>query len=282
MSSAVVWVPLVGLVIGLTLGALGGGGSILTVPALVYLLGQGVPAATTGSLVIVGVSSLVAAARHRAAGHVRVTAGVTFGALGVIGAYAGTRLSSHVAPHVLLTAFALLIVLVATLMIRRDRAARAASLVRLNAPTDDTASLDATADHPSPPTRPSRLARLVLAATGVGLLTGFFGVGGGFAIVPALVLVLGYSMPVAVGTSLLVISLNSASALTIRAASGALADIDWLVIGSFTLVAALGSLLGARVAQRVDPRLLTRSFVGLLLATAAYLLVVNIPLVLAS
>jgi len=281
MSSAVVWVPLVGLVIGLTLGALGGGGSILTVPALVYLLGQSVPAATTGSLVIVGVSSLVAAARHRAAGHVRVTAGVTFGALGMVGAYAGTRLSAHVAPHVLLTAFALLIVLVATLMIRRDRAARPTA--QPAPPPADVGSGDH--DVPSAPPAPSRsaqVARLVLAATGVGLLTGFFGVGGGFAIVPALVLVLGYPMPVAVGTSLLVISLNSASALAIRATVGALADIDWLVIGGFTLMATLGSLLGARVAQRVDPRVLTRAFAGLLLATAAYLLAVNVPTLLAG
>ena len=127
-------------------------------------------------------------------------------------------------------------------MSRRERAARAASLVPRHALSDATVSRSATSVNRLPPARASRLARLVLAATGVGVVTGVVGVGGGFAIVPALVLVLGYSMPVAVGTSLLVISLNSASALTIRAASGALADIDWLVIGSFTLVAALGSL----------------------------------------
>ncbi len=286
MSSAMVWVPVVGIVIGLTLGALGGGGSILTVPALVYLLGQGVPAATTGSLVIVGVSALVAAARHRAAGQVRVSAGVAFGALGMIGAYAGTRLSQQVSPAVLLTAFALLIGVVATLMIRRDRAAQPTSEPTAEPTAEPNAQPNAQPNdvaiaEPSVPSAPSSRAtsvtRLVLTATAVGLLTGFFGVGGGFAIVPALVLVLGYPMPVAVGTSLLVISLNSASALAIRATVGALADIDWLVIGGFTLMATIGSLLGARVAARVDPRALTRAFAGLLLATAAYLLAVNVP-----
>ena len=91
----------------------------------------------------------------------------------------------------------------------------------------------------------------MLTATAVGLLTGFFGVGGGFAVVPALVLALGFTMPVAVGTSLLVIAINSATALAARAGHGI--SIDWTVIGVFTAAAVIGSLLGGRVASRVRP-----------------------------
>ena len=93
----------IGLLIGLSLGALGGGGSILTVPALVYLLHQQPHAATTGSLLIVGIAALAGMAAHRRSGRVRVAQGVTFGILGIAGSYAGTRLSAGVAPDLLLT-----------------------------------------------------------------------------------------------------------------------------------------------------------------------------------
>ena len=97
-----------GLLIGLSLGALGGGGSILTVPALVYVLGQSPVAATTGSLVIVGITALAGMVAHARAGRVRVGQGLLFGVLGVAGSWYGSRLSASVAPAVLLAAFSVL------------------------------------------------------------------------------------------------------------------------------------------------------------------------------
>ena len=129
----------VGLLIGLSLGALGGGGSILTVPALVYLLGMDTRAATTGSLIIVGVTAVFGMLAHRRDGHVRVLQGVVFGALGAAGAVAGTRLSLAVPPDVLLAGFAVLMLAVAALMLTRRRVpagVTAARTLRMRVPLD--------------------------------------------------------------------------------------------------------------------------------------------------
>jgi len=117
--------------------------------------------------------------------------------------------------------------------------------------------------------------KIVAAATGVGLLTGFFGVGGGFVIVPALVLALGFDMPAAVGTSLLVIAINSAVALAVRL--GGHVHLDWPLLGVFTAAALAGALAGNRVASRVDPSRLTTAFTVLLIAVAAYSLIRSLP-----
>ena len=262
-------IPL-GLVIGLALGALGGGGSILTVPALVYVLGQDPRTATTSSLLIVGVSSLIAIAPHGRLGRVRVGQGLTFGAIGTAGSFAGTALASHVAPSALLAAFAGLMLVVATVMLRRSR--RSAG--------PDTAGDDPAADpvlrlHPLGCACP-RLAKIIVTATAVGLLTGFFGVGGGFVLVPALVLALAFPMPVAVGTSLLVIAVNSATALTARVAGGS-THLDWPLIVGFTAAAVAGSLVGGRLASRVTPAHLTRAFALLLVAVALYTAARSVP-----
>ncbi len=205
-----------GLLIGLSLGALGRGGSILTVPALVYLLHQAPHAATTGSLLIVGITALAGMTAHMRAGRVRVGQGVTFGLLGVAGSYAGTRLSASIRPDLLLALFAVLMLVAAAAMLRRRRpvtssarpAARAgpgpgtpkpdtsAGLAVGPAPRTATVTLDRVAYVPQPLTKTTWWQRLragaptgqslkiVAAATAVGLLTGFFGVGGGFVIVP--------------------------------------------------------------------------------------------------
>jgi len=259
----------IGLLIGLSLGALGGGGSILTVPALVYLLGQDIHAATTGSLLIVGVTALAGMATHHRAGRVRVAAGVVFGVLGIAGSYVGSQLSAKVAPDVLLAAFSLLMLVVAALMFARSR--------REEGVTPAT-GFD---EGPIIRLRPSfscacpRAAKVLVTATAVGLLTGFFGVGGGFVVVPALVLVLGFSMPMAVGTSLLVISINSASALIARMGHGV--ALDWALIGTFTAAAIIGALLGGRVTTRVHPRVLSQVFALLLVAVALYTAARSIP-----
>jgi uncharacterized membrane protein YfcA len=265
----VIWlaVPL-GVTIGLSLGALGGGGSILTVPALVFVLGQDARSATTGSLLIVGITSLAGVLAHRRAGRVRVVQGVVFGLLGVAGSVGGSRLSTAVSPQVLLAAFSVLMLVVAAIMLTRSRRGGRG---------DGGDDVDA---EPVITLRPftcqcPRAAKVLVTATAVGLLTGFFGVGGGFAVVPALVLSLGFAMPVAVGTSLVVISVNSASALLARIGGGV--SLDWPLIGAFTLAAVAGGLLGGRVASRVRPVTLTRAFSVLLVAVAAYAAVRSVP-----
>ncbi len=114
-----------------------------------------------------------------------------------------------------------------------------------------------------------RVAKVVVTATLVGLLTGFFGVGGGFALVPALVLALGFPMATAVGTSLLVIAVNSATALVARMTHGS-STLDWPLIATFTVAAVIGSLVGGRIASRANPRHLTLAFAALLVAVALY------------
>ncbi len=261
-------IPL-GLLIGLALGALGGGGSILTVPALVYVLGQEPSAATTSSLLIVGATSLIALAPHARAGRVRFGQGLMFGVLGTAGSFAGSALASRVAPEVLLTAFAGLMFVVATLMLRRSMRSDAES------GQHDSTEEPIISFHPLACACP-RLAKVVITATAVGLLTGFFGVGGGFVLVPALVLALSFPMPVAVGTSLLVIAVNSATALTARISSGSV-ELDWPLIAGFTAAAIVGSLFGGRITSRVDSRHLTTAFAILLIAVALYTAASSIP-----
>ena len=235
-------VALAGLVIGLALGALGGGGSILTVPALVYLLGQSPAQATSGSLVIVGVSAALGMAAHARAGKVRLAHGFVFGLLGTAGSLAGSRLSAQVPSHVLLSTFAALLFLVAVLMLRRARTPQL--------------SLEASVGSPSGASAWSwsvpAVARVVLAATAVGLLTGFFGVG-----------------------SLLVIAINSATAFAARVQAGV--DLDWPMLAAVTALAVLGSVVGARRADRLDPRRLGRAFAVLLIVVGAYLALANVP-----
>ena len=296
-----------GLLIGLSLGALGGGGSILTVPALVYLLHQPPHAATTGSLLIVGITALAGMTAHWRAGRVCVAQGITFGVLGVAGSYAGTRLSANIEPDLLLALFAMLMLVAAAAMLRRRRPATSSpgqaarpdpgtgtaqtgmSDGLAAGPTPRTATV--TLDRPGSATRPQVKAawwerlrvgasagpslKIVVAATAVGLLTGFFGVGGGFVIVPALVLALGFEMPVAVGTSLLVIAINSAVALAARL--GSHVHLDWPLLATFTVAALAGTFAGNRIASRVDASRLTAAFAVLLVAVAVYSLSRSLP-----
>ncbi len=279
-----------GALIGLSLGALGGGGSILTVPALVYAVGQSVGAATTESLVIVGITSAVAAVGHARARHVRWGAGAAFGLAGIASSYAGTALGRHVNPDVLLLAFAVLVAVAATGMLRRTSGqsrvvARAEpAVVAVKAPRGEPRTgppppstghlldpLDATGGTgrtgKARKIGPNAAAKIIAAGLAVGFLTGLFGVGGGFVVVPALVMVSGYEMPVAIGTSLLVIAVNSAAALLARAGHD---TFHWSVIVPFTLATVASSLAGKRIADKISARTLTRAFVTLLFAVAAY------------
>lgn len=255
-------IPL-GLFVGLSLGALGGGGSILTVPALVYLLGQSPTTATTSSLLIVGVTTLIGMLPHLRAGRVRLGQGVVFGLLGVVGTSFGSFVAAGIRPTVLLLAFAALMLVVAGLMTQRRR-----TEARGRLPGGPGTHVDAAPIIGRSPFRCDcrRLLLLLGTATGVGLLTGFFGVGGGFAVVPALVLALRLPMPVAVGTSLVVITVNSATALLSRLGRGL--SLDWPLIALFAAAAIAGSLLGSRIASRVSPGRLNLWFTVLLVAVA--------------
>lgn len=250
-----------GLLIGLSLGAVGAGGSILIVPVLVFLLGQSAHQATGLSLIIVGAAALVGALAHGRAGRVRPATGVTFGLVGVAGNYAGSLVNRVLDPDLLLLGFAGLMIVVAVLMLARFHA----STPSPGATPHESGGVPV-ADHAI---SVRSVARTVTAATGVGLLTGLFGVGGGFVIVPALVLVLDVPATVAVGTSLLVIAINSAVALVPRLVGHAL-TIDPPLLALFIAAAVIGVLLGNRVTDRVRPQRLTVAFALTVLVVAAY------------
>jgi len=213
VSGALLALPF-GLGIGLLLGLVGGGGSILAVPALVYVLGQPVKEATTESLLVVGAAALAGAADHARIGRVQIRTALAFGAAGAAGTIPGTALNRLISGPALLLGFAVLLL-----------AAAAAMLLRRNDPVEQRSKLS--------------LARVAAVGLATGVLTGFFGVGGGFVIVPALVLLLGLPLTLAVGTSLLVITPTSAAALAAHLASG---TVDWAIALTFTAGAIAGAL----------------------------------------
>ena len=258
-------IVIAGALIGLSLGALGGGGSILTVPALMYGLGESAGQATTGSLLVVGMTSLVGAIAANRSGNVLLTRGLAFGAVAIGGAAAGAKASGLVPQPVLLAMFAALLLAVAAMMTARQmRSRRGQSGVHLVI----------SADAPIIELRPAltcdcrRAIKVLASATVVGLLTGFLGVGGGFLVVPALVLALGLPMAYATGTSLVVITITSASALAVRAGSGI--HPAWGMVALLTSVAVAGGWAGARLAARTDTRRLQAAFTVLVLLVAAY------------
>lgn len=249
---------LVGVVVGTLTGALGGGGGIVALPALVYLLDQEPHQAATTSLIVVTVTSLVGITQHDRLGSVSYRDGVAFGILTVGGAVAGARLSALLDGDVMLALLALLLLVVGVLMWRKSRGKGRPSV-----------------EHPTPwitwrPVRIqwSRAVPIVLAATGVGMLTGLFGIGGGFAIVPALVLLLQLPIRRAVGTSLVVMAMTGGIALVTRLASSA--DVDWPLVVTFAATAAVSGVAATRLAHRVDAVRLQQAFAILLLCVSAY------------
>lgn len=230
--------------IGISLGLLGGGGSILTVPVLVYVLGYAPKPAIAMSMPIIGITSLAGAAMHLRLGNVQLRMAALFGALTMLGAFAGAKLS------VLLSGDAQLALLAAVML------AAAVSMLRRSAVESETG------------TEP-RASLLVPVALGVGVLTGLVGIGGGFLVVPALVVLARIPMQQAVGTSLLVIAMNSAAGF---AGYPGKSELNWKFLAEFAAVAVAGSLLGARFAKSVPQSALKRAFAVLLLIVAAFML----------
>ena len=263
-----------GALIGVGLGALGGGGSVLAVPVLVFALGQSPAQATTGSLVVVGVTSLAGAVSAHRAGTVLLGRGVSFGLVAIGGAAVGAKASALVSDALLLAAFATLMLVVGGLMaVRQIRAQRPGG-----EGTDDEHETRhvrrPTLDDPIITFSPTfacqcpRAVKVLITATAVGLLTGFLGVGGGFLVVPALLLALALPMQYAAGTSLVVITLTSAAALAVRAGIGTAPE--WSLVLVLTAVSAVGGFLGAKLASRIDPDRLTTAFTILVVTVAFY------------
>ncbi|MGA5215241.1 sulfite exporter TauE/SafE family protein [Streptomyces cinereoruber] len=235
-----------GAVVGLALGGLGGGGSILAVPALIYLLDFTPVAATTASLLIVAATTATSLYTHAKDGNVQWRAGILFAAAGIVPALLGGTLAGRLPEALLTGAFSVIAFVAALRMLRPQQSA---------------------ADHSRLPVQPARA-----AATGAGLgaITGFLGVGGGFLAVPALVSVLGLKMKGAVGTSLLVITITSLAALTAR--TGTAHGLRWEVIAPFTGAAILGAWDGKHLAAKVSGATLQRVFAWVLAAVAAVML----------
>ena len=242
-----------GILIGAALGLLGGGGSILAVPALVYGVGESVPQAVTASLFVVGVSSGVGALPRARAGQVRWPVAAVFGAAGVGTAFAGTAVNHLMSAQVLLLAFAVLMVAVAARMLWGRVEPRGAC-----AAPDGGVNWKGC------------LPKAVGAGAVVGFLTGLFGVGGGFIIVPALALLLGLEMTLAIGTSLVVIVINSAAGL---AAHLQRTSIDWRIALAFAGAALVAALVAGRFGTRVDSERLRRWFAWLIIVVAAFVAV---------
>jgi hypothetical protein len=244
------------LAIGLSLGLLGGGGSILTVPILVYALGMEAKSAIATSLLVVGATSAIALIPHARAGRVQLRTGLVFGAAGMVGAFLAGRVAHYIPSGVLLLAFAAMMLVTAVFMMRGRK---------------DSGGEGTLAPSHLP------VIKVILEGLVVGGVTGLVGAGGGFLVVPALVLLGGLPMATAVGTSLVVIAMKSFAGF-----AGYLGhvSIDWTLAGLVTLMAVLGSFAGSRVAGKIHQDQLRKGFAWFVVVMGAFMLVKQAPSVL--
>jgi uncharacterized membrane protein YfcA len=237
-----------GLVVGIVLGVVGGGGSIIAVPALVYGVGMSPAEAIPTSLLVVGISSLAALVPRLREG-INWPVVLIVGAAGIPAAWAGTALGRLLDPNILMLAFAVIMVIAGIRMLARTKE------------TDGSCSIG--------PTRAFRTCAPKAVGVGllVGFLTGLLGVGGGFLITPALTLFLGLRMKQAVGSSLAIIVINSTAGFGAHAAGF---TIEWPTVLGFAVPAILGSLFAARLARRLQDKHIRVSFAMLIFAVAAW------------
>ncbi len=243
------------VLIGLSLGLLGGGGSILTIPVLVYAVGLGAKEAIAMGLAIVGATSLAGAGSHLKRGNLDLRTALLFGGIGGVGTYAGARLSVFLSGAVQLS-------LVAGVMLTA-----AVSMLRTSQPIPISSDEHKTA----------ALAPLTAAALGVGLLPGVAGVGGGFLIVPALTLLTGLPIKRAIGTSLLVIALNS---LVGFLGYWGQVEIRWGFLTLFCILSVTGMAIGSALSHRVSSVALKKGFALFLLVMGVFILFKNRELLL--
>ena len=243
--------------IGISLGLLGSGGSILTVPVLVYLVGEPEKLAIAESLAIVGGISLIGAIPYALKRQIDWRSVLWFGGPGIVGTTLGSALSVHLSGAAQLLLFAVVMLLAAGMMFRPSKVLEEGAVL-----------------HPRSPLKTS------LEGLGVGVLTGLVGVGGGFLIIPALVLLGGLPMGLAVGTSLTIITLNSATGFFKHLDMLEGPGLHWTLILVFTVIGILGSVLGARLGKRVSNASLKRGFAGFLVVMGLYVLATNLPRIL--
>ena len=241
-----------GLAIGFAVATLGGGGSVLAVPVLVYVLGEDVQQATTASLVVVLAAALAGSLRHQHEGRVCWRHAAIFTAAAVPGIVAGTAAGDAVAARTLLGAFGVVMLLAAYATWRKADAPGSQQERQALCP-------------------PLRMTRDVSAGLGIGLLTGFFGVGGGFLIVPTLAVVLAFAMRSAIGTSLAIIAATSVLGLIAHLAAGRTIDVG--VTTAMAAACVVGAIAGADVSTRIPQRTLGRAFAVLVTAVGAYLVI---------
>src|SRR5688500_16855154 len=241
------------LLVGFVLGLLGGGGSVLTVPILVYALGLSVKPAIATSLCVVGLVAFIGFLTHARQGNVAKRVALIFGPFAIIAAYGGALLARHIPAETQLVLFAVVGLAGSVMMFRGTLRPAVAG---------DAADYSFEAS-------PRTVLLLALQGSGVGLLTGLIGVGGGFLIVPALVIVAKLPMRIAVGTSLLVITMNALSGFAGYAGT---VLIDWSLVAWFTAFAAGGSIAGTVASTRVPQRRLRQAFGLLLIGVSLYVL----------
>ncbi len=255
----IIWIlgHILALGIGISLGLLGGGGSILAVPILMYVMGLPPKEAIAASLFIVGIVSLLGLIPHAKAGNVSLKLALTFAPAAMVGAYAGARLAElpAITETIQVVAFGIVMLLASILMIRKGQ--------RKAQPVEPALS---------PPKSPSLGKMLIIPLEGllVGIITGFVGVGGGFAIIPALVLLGGTPMKEAIGTSLLIIAFKSATAFLGYMDQ---VSLDWGLMISFTLAASVGTYAGAILSHRLDASHLQKAFGYFVLAVSIFVLI---------
>ncbi len=242
------------IAIGLSLGLLGSGGSILTVPVLVYLIGQDEKVAIAGSLFIVGTIALAGSLQFLKANLIDWRIVLVFGLPGMAGTYSGAMIAAYVPGIVQLTMFAIVMLLASYMMLR-------------------PVNLDLPGHAPRP------VWKIAIDGLIVGILTGLVGVGGGFLIVPALVLLAGLSMRSAVATSLLIIAMKSYSGFYkyIAVLEAQNLQLDWNTLMVVTGLGIVGSIVGARIAHRVQQDKLKKGFGIFLIVMGIYILARSLP-----
>jgi len=260
-----IWIigHLLAIGIGISLGLIGGGGSVLAVPILVYIMGVSPKSAIAMTLFIIGVVSLIGVIPHWRRGHVNIKTTFIFGSATMIGAFLGAKLAilPLITGTMQMILFAFMMLLAAAFMIKKNS----------QCATTDTDNKLSLTTYPQPICKFCWL-WMMTEGLGVGVLTGLVGVGGGFAIVPALVLLGNIPIKEAIGTSLIIISLNSSAALF-----GYLGhvNLDWNLMVSFSLAAGFGIIFGSYLSEFIQPRRLQQIFSFFLIAVASFVLFQN-------
>jgi len=250
-----------GLVTGIVLGVFGSGGSIVTTPALLYLLEVEPKSAIAMSLGIVAVTATITALQHWLKGNVNLRVTAVFGLFGIMGTYAGAKLGIMTPVAIQLGIFALVMY------------AAAWKMLKPKAPQHKSVGAAAVVDCPNGDCDDFRYGHIALHGIAVGILTGVVGVGGGFLIVPALVLLSGLRMKEAVGTSLAIVSLKSYAGFAGYAGA---VDINYTLMATFTAIAIGGSLVGTMISSRISGDILKRGFAVFLLLVATYILIKSV------